>query len=108
MVNTAPHMELLQRAALSITHAGLNTVLESLSSAMPVLAIPNANDQRGVAARLAWRGSSAVIPLKRATVTRLRAAIDRVLSDTHYKQNVQRLQPAITASCGVARAADIV
>ena len=108
VVDFAPQLELLQRAALTITHAGLNTVLESLSCAVPMVAIPIANDQPGVAARVAWSGSGAVVPLKRATVARLRDAIDRVWSDPSYRQNAQRLQQAIATSGGVARAADIV
>ena len=73
-----------------------------------MVAIPIANDQPGVAARVAWSGSGAVVPLKRATVARLRDAIDRVWSDPSYRQNAQRLQQAIATSGGVARAADIV
>ena len=108
VVDFAPQLELLQRAALTITHAGLNTVLESLRCGVPMVAIPIANDQPGVAARVAWSGSGAVVPLKRATVARLRAAIDQVWGDPSYRQNAQRLQQAIAASGGVARAADIV
>jgi MGT family glycosyltransferase len=108
VVDFAPQLELLQRAALTITHAGLNTVLESLRCGVPMVAIPIANDQPGVAARVAWSGSGAVVPLKRATVARLRAAIDQVWGDPAYRQNAQRLQQAIAASGGVARAADIV
>jgi len=49
-----------------------------------------------------------VVPLKRATVGRLRAAIDRVWGDPAYRTNAQRLQQAIAGSGGVIRAADIV
>lgn len=108
VVGFAPQLALLQRAALTITHAGLNTVLESLRCGVPMVAIPIANDQPGVAARVAWSGSGAVVPLKRASVPRLRAAIDRVWGNPTYRQNAQRLQQAIASSGGVPRAADIV
>jgi MGT family glycosyltransferase len=108
VVGFAPQLALLQRAALTITHAGLNTVLESLRCGVPMVAIPIANDQPGVAARVAWSGCGAVVPLKRASVPRLRAAIDRVWGNPTYRQNAQRLQQAIASSGGVARAADIV
>jgi len=52
VVGFAPQLELLQRAALTITHAGLNTVLESLSCGVPMVAIPIAKDHPGVAARV--------------------------------------------------------
>jgi MGT family glycosyltransferase len=108
VVGFAPQLELLQRAALTITHAGLNTALESLSCGVPMVAIPIANDQPGVAARVAWSGSGAVVPIKRASERRLRAAIDRVWGDPSYRRNARRLQQAIAAAGGVARAADIV
>ena len=41
VVRTAPQIELLKRAALCITHAGLNTALESLGQGVPMVAIPN-------------------------------------------------------------------
>ena len=108
VVEFAPQLELLQRASLTITHAGLNTVLESLGCAVPMVAIPIVNDQPGVAARVAWTGTGAVVPIKSATVQKLRSAINRVWTDPSYRNNAQRLQNAIAASGGVVRAADIV
>lgn len=40
VVGYAPQLELLKKATLTITHAGLNTVLESLSNGVPMVAIP--------------------------------------------------------------------
>jgi zeaxanthin glucosyltransferase len=108
VVGYAPQLELLQRAALTITHAGLNTVLESLAQGVPMVAIPIANDQPGVAARVAWSGSGAVVPLKRLSEPRLRQAIDRVRQDDSYRHHARRLQLDIQRSGGVQRAADLV
>lgn len=54
VVKYAPQLELLKKTSLTITHAGMNTTLESLSNGIPMVAIPIANDQPGVAARIAW------------------------------------------------------
>lgn len=104
----APQLELLQKATLTITHAGLNTVLESLSAGVPMIAIPVTNDQPGVAARIAWTGTGKVVPLSRLNVPKLRAAIQQVLTENFYKQNALRVQAAIQTSGGVHRAADII
>jgi MGT family glycosyltransferase len=40
VVSFAPQLEILKRAALVITHAGLNTVLESLCEGVPLVAVP--------------------------------------------------------------------
>jgi len=47
IVKRAPQLELLMRASVCITHAGLNTVLESLTQGVPQVAIPVAFDQPG-------------------------------------------------------------
>ena len=107
-VECVPQLEMLQLAALTISHAGLNTVLEALSCAVPMVAIPIANDQPGMAAWVGWSGSGAAEPLKWATVGRLRFAIDRVWGAPSYRQNAQPLAQAIATACGMARIADIV
>ncbi len=108
VVKYAPQLELLQRASLTITHAGLNTTLESLSNGVPMVAIPIANDQLGVAARIAWTGTGEVVPLSQLSAPRLQAAIKRVLAENSYRKNASRLQEAIRRAGGVKRAADIV
>ncbi|PZO40624.1 MAG: glycosyl transferase family 1 [Pseudanabaena frigida] len=108
IVKYAPQLELLQKAKLTITHAGLNTTLESLSYGVPMVAIPIANDQPGTAARIAWTGTGVVIPVKKLTVPKLRNAIQTVLSESKYRDNAKKMQAAMQKSGGVKMAADIV
>jgi UDP:flavonoid glycosyltransferase YjiC (YdhE family) len=54
IVDYAPQLQLLKKASLCITHAGINTTLESLSNGVPLVAIPIANDQPGIGARIEW------------------------------------------------------
>ena len=108
VVGYAPQLELLQKATLTITHAGLNTTLESLSNGVPMVALPIANDQPGVAARIAWTGTGEVVPVGKVRVEKLQKAIKRVLTEDSYKKNALRLKEAIRRSGGVNRAADII
>ncbi|MBV8883130.1 MAG: glycosyltransferase, partial [Chroococcidiopsidaceae cyanobacterium CP_BM_RX_35] len=91
VVEYAPQLELLAKASLTITHAGLNTTLESLSKGVPMVAIPVTNDQPGVGARIAWSGAGEVVQLSRLSVPMLRAAVKRVLTEDSYKKNASRL-----------------
>src|SRR5579863_1754241 len=43
VVNYAPQLELVKRASVVITHAGLNTVLEALAEGVPMVYIPLGN-----------------------------------------------------------------
>ncbi|MBV8886350.1 MAG: glycosyl transferase family 1 [Chroococcidiopsidaceae cyanobacterium CP_BM_RX_35] len=109
VVSYAPQLELLARAKLTITHAGLNTVLESLSKGVPLVAIPfGGGDWFGNAARIIWTGTGEIVRLKRLSVPRLRAAIQQVLIEPSYTQNAAKLQASILQSGGAVRAADIV
>lgn len=108
VVEYAPQLELLTKARLTITHAGLNTVLESLSQAVPMVAIPITHDQPGVGARLLWTGAGEVVPLNRLSVSRLKAAVQRVLTEDSYSDRASKLRESIQQAGGVVRAADIV
>jgi zeaxanthin glucosyltransferase len=99
---------LLKRATLAITHAGLNTALESLSQGVPMVAIPITNDHPGVASRLEWLGVAEVVAPSRLSVPRLGAAIERVLHEPAYREKARRYQQEIAHLNGLARAADIV
>lgn len=49
-----------------------------------------------------------LVPLKKASVSRLQKAIRRVLMEDSYKKQALRLQEAIERAGGVKRAADII
>jgi MGT family glycosyltransferase len=107
VVPFAPQLKLLQIASLSITHAGLNTALESISHGLPMVAIPITNDQPGVASRLVWLGVAEVIQPGKLTAPRLRAAVEKVLGDPLYREKARRRQEEIQGLSGLARAAEL-
>jgi zeaxanthin glucosyltransferase len=108
VVSYAPQLQLLKRAAAVISHAGLNTVLESLAEGVPLVAIPLGNDQPGVAARVAAHGAGIVISRRKLSVLRLRNATRSVLADPQYRGVALRLQSAMQQVNGLETAADIV
>ena len=108
VVSYAPQLKLLPKASLTITHAGMNTTLHSLSNGVPMVAIPILYEQPGIAARIAWSGAGEAIASKRVNIPRLRKAITKVLTEDTYKQNVNRLKEANKRAGGVTRAADII
>ncbi len=108
VVGYAPQLDILQKATLCITHAGINTTFESLSNGVPMVAIPITNDQPGVAARIAWTKTGEFLSLSKLSVQKLRRTIKQVLEEDCYKQNALRLQKAIGQAGGVNRAGDIV
>ena len=57
VVDFAPQLKLLDRAALMITHAGVNTVLEAISRGVPMVALPRGDDQAGMGSRIVHSGT---------------------------------------------------
>jgi zeaxanthin glucosyltransferase len=108
VVRYAPQLDLIQRAALVITHAGLNTVLESLAEGVPLVAIPFGNDQPGVAARVAAKGAGIVIPSRRLNVKRLHTAVNAVLEENRYRNAARNLQIEMKKIDALESAADII
>ena len=108
VVRYAPQLELIRRATLTITHGGLNSVLESLAQGVPLVALPVTNDQPGVGARIQWSGTGKTIPVGRVSVQRLRAAVDEVLKNPCYRARACELQARIAAGNGLERAAELV
>jgi MGT family glycosyltransferase len=108
VVGFAPQLELLAKATLTITHAGLNTALETLTAGVPAVAIPVGNDQPGVAARLKHVGAGEMIPVQQIRADRLRPLVERVLGDPRYRDRARALQAEIRKKDGVGMAADIV
>jgi zeaxanthin glucosyltransferase len=108
VVRSAPQIELLKRSALCITHAGLNTTLESLARGVPMVAIPIGYDQPGTAARIAHHGTGEFIEVDELTTDRLRVLIEKVLHDSTYRERAVYFQKVISKTRGLDVAADII
>ena len=108
IVKQAPQLELLKNASVCITHAGLNTVLESLAQGVPQVAIPITYDQPGIAARIAHKQTGVVTSLDKLTVDHLASLLNEVLTNATYRENARKLQKAIAEAKGLSVAADLV
>lgn len=96
----------LAQADVAITHGGLNTVLDAVAHATPLLAIPLAFDQPGIAARLAHHGLG-IRASRFATSHQIARHLRHLLDEKAIKQRMTALQPRLDACGGVERAADI-
>jgi UDP:flavonoid glycosyltransferase YjiC (YdhE family) len=108
VVDYCPQLEVLARASVTVTHGSMNTIVESLACAVPVVAIPIMFDQPGCAARLAWTGAGLALSPRRARGARLRASIRAALEDVEFAQAAQRMQRACRDGGGVERACHLI
>ncbi len=103
-----PQLALLQRAALFITHGGMNSVNEALYYGVPLVVVPQAADQLIVARRVAHLGAGVLLPQDRRTPSGLRSSAARVLADPRYRTAALRVGQTLRAAGGATQAADLV
>lgn len=108
VVNYAPQCALLKRAALVITHAGLNTTLEALTEGVPLVALPITNDQPGVAARIRYAGVGEFVPIAKLNAGALRRVIETVLRNPDYRKRAQECADRLRRTDGLVQAADLI
>jgi zeaxanthin glucosyltransferase len=108
VVRDAPQLELLKIAEIVITHAGPNTVFETLMQGKPMIALPKTFDQPAIAARLAWLGAALVPRPGRLSVQEIRSALSTVLSEPSYRNAAKAIQARIRDAHGLERAADLI
>ncbi|NDV86041.1 glycosyltransferase [Aurantimonas aggregata] len=103
-----PQEKILQSAAVCVTHAGMNTVLDSLAAGVPMLAIPIAFDQPGIAARIVHHGVGERLSRFLVSPGRVKASLARLLAEASFRDRARAIGRDIATSGGVGLAADIV
>ena len=108
VVPYAPQEEVLSRARLTITHAGLNTVLDSLANGVPLVTVPITYEQPAIARRVERSGAGRSIPLRKMGADSLRHLLVEVLERESYHRAAARMAGEIAESGGVHRATAII
>lgn len=104
----APQREVLARADLLITHAGLNTVMDALAAGVPMVALPIAFDQPGVAARVVQAGVGLRLAPGRSSARDIERAIRTVLGDPSFRHRAAALGEEVRQAPGTQGAADLI
>lgn len=103
--NFYPQLKMLARANVAVTHGGLNTVMDAISTGTPMLAVPIAFDQAGVAARIA--AARLGLRMNRNTsVDNFEYALQQLLERPWPGLSV--LERELSEAGGVRRAVDII
>jgi MGT family glycosyltransferase len=103
-----PQLEVLQRTAVFVNHAGLNSVMEAFWYGIPMVVLPLTPEQAAVAARMVQLRLGAVLDLRMATRHVLRELIAHVEGDPEIRAEVEAMRKAIHACGGSRQAADLL
>lgn len=101
-----PQLAVLQRAAAVVSHAGHNTVCESLAAGLPLVVAPIRDDQPVIADQVVRAGAGVRVKFARVRAESLRAAIDQVLNDPSLRAGAEAMAADLARGGGAPAAAD--
>jgi MGT family glycosyltransferase len=105
---SVPQLELLERAALFITHGAGGGLREGAWYGVPLLAVPQTYEQELLSTQMAAQGAGIVLGPNKPNRENLATAIRTLLSTPKYRENSARLGAACRAAGGSIRAADAI
>jgi len=86
-----PQLEILRRSDLFITHAGFNSVTEALYFGVPMLALPQVNDQHMVAKRLSLLQLGLTESMEGLSPKKLKSITEILTTDSKMKENCMKI-----------------
>jgi MGT family glycosyltransferase len=104
-IERIPQLELLPRMDAVVCHAGLNTVSETLSNAIPLVVAPLTRDQPINAGNVVRVGAGIRAHFYRARPDQLRTAVLALLSDPSYRAAAAMVRDSFAAAGGAPQAA---
>ncbi len=94
----------LEKADVFVSHCGMNSVSESLYFEVPLVMLPQTQEQKGVAERVFQLGAG--VKLDKLDGAFVLSAINKILSVDTYKQNVVEIANGFRNCSGAKGAAD--
>ena len=103
-----PQLDILPRTQVFVTHAGTNSVMESMYYGVPMVLIPQQPEQRLNAQRVSALEIGIGLDKDALTADTLRAAVEQIAQHTSYRAKAQALQQATRSAGGYQRATDAI
>ena len=104
-----PQLEVLEHTDFFLTHAGIGSVMEALYFGVPMMCIPQMDEQIFTAHRLQeLGGASAVLLKEEVTESSLRAALTELVGNPEYTRRAYAIRDEMRAGGGCDRAAQAV
>ncbi|MFC3996241.1 macrolide family glycosyltransferase [Nocardiopsis sediminis] len=101
-----PQPAVLRRADVFLTHAGMNSTMESLYFGVPMVAVPQMAEQEANARRSEELGFGLRLRMADISADLLRRSVDGVHADQWIRGNVTEMGKKLRATDGAAAAAD--
>ncbi|CCE98062.1 macrolide family glycosyltransferase [Sinorhizobium fredii] len=103
---SVPQLQVLDRAALFVTHGGMNSVNEAMWAGVPTLVVPQGADQPLVARRVVELGAGLALRTEDATAETVHALARSLLNEPRFREAAAAQRAAQQKAGGARRAAD--
>jgi MGT family glycosyltransferase len=103
-----PQIDVLKRAALFITHGGMNSLHDGLYLGVPLLLVPQQAEQTLNALRVVELGAGLMLKKAQVNAEALRTNAAQLLATPRFKAEAERIGDTLRAAGGATRAADEV
>ncbi|WP_077966556.1 macrolide family glycosyltransferase [Ensifer adhaerens] len=103
---SVPQLQVLDRAALFVTHGGMNSVNEAMRAGVPTLVVPQGADQPLVARRVVELGAGLALRTDDASAETVQALARRLLDEPRFREAAAAQRAAQEQAGGARRAAD--
>lgn len=103
-----PQLDVLRRAAVFVTHGGMNSVMEGLSNGVPLIVVPQSGEQMLSAQRVEQLGMGLALHPRDVTMASLQQAVDKVGADPSYRERAAVLQADIKRAGGSQAAVNAI
>ncbi|PIZ62556.1 hypothetical protein COY16_03960 [Candidatus Roizmanbacteria bacterium CG_4_10_14_0_2_um_filter_39_13] len=101
-----PQLEMLKKASIFISHAGMNSVNESLYFGVPLLMLPIIQEQKINAVRVEQLGAGVYFKKKPIDIPLLIDSVNSLLNESRYAKAAEKVGKALRSSGGAKKAVD--
>jgi MGT family glycosyltransferase len=101
-----PQLQVLERAAVFVTHGGMNSANEALFAGVPTLVVPQGADQPLVAQRIVEIGAGLSLHTENVNVDTVHTLARRLLDEPHFRAAAAAQRAAQQDAGGARRAVD--
>ena len=102
------YSEVMREAALVICHGNHGTVVQALSSGVPLAICPAMPDDAEHGARVAWAGAGLMVPKRLLSARALRAVVGRLLHEGRFSDCAREIAGQARDHDAAGHAADLI
>lgn len=101
-----PQLEVLKKCSIFITHGGMNSTHEGLFNGIPLIVIPQQDEQAYVAKQAARSGCGICLNRSGITSKILKESVEKIISDKSFRENAMKMRSSFISAGGAKGAAE--